>query len=85
VNTAISPVKTRRGVRVHSYRRLNPALNKRHDAQTLRFSKVNAVARGNTRDLRVLWALEEMQLRFELIGMDHLALASVAKSEDRRP
>ena len=23
------------------------------------FSKVNAVARGNTRDLRVLWALED--------------------------
>lgn len=37
------------------------------------FSKVNAVARGNTRDLRVLWALEEMQLPFELIGMDHPA------------
>jgi glutathione S-transferase len=35
------------------------------------FSKVNAVARGNTRDLRVLWALEEMQLPFELVGMDH--------------
>ena len=25
------------------------------------FSKVNAYARGHTRDLRVLWALEEMQ------------------------
>lgn len=37
------------------------------------FSKVNAVARGNTRDLRVLWALEEMQLPFELSGMDHPA------------
>ena len=37
------------------------------------FSKVNAVARGNTRDLRVLWALEEMQLPFELVGMDHPA------------
>ena len=37
------------------------------------FSKVNAVARGHTRDLRVLWALEEMQLPFELVGMDHLA------------
>jgi glutathione S-transferase len=36
-------------------------------------SKVNAVARGNTRDLRVLWALEEMQLPFELAGMDHPA------------
>ena len=39
------------------------------------FSKVNAVARGNTRDLRVLWALEEMQLPFELVGMDHPAHA----------
>lgn len=37
------------------------------------FSKVNAVARGNTRDLRVLWALEEMGLPFELVGMDHSA------------
>ena len=37
------------------------------------FSKVNAGARGKTRDLRVLWALEEMQLPFELAGMDHPA------------
>jgi glutathione S-transferase len=37
------------------------------------FSKVNAIARGRTRDLRVLWALEEMQLPFELVGMDHPA------------
>jgi glutathione S-transferase len=37
------------------------------------FSKVNALARGNTRDLRVLWALEKMQRPFELPGMDHLA------------
>jgi glutathione S-transferase len=37
------------------------------------FSKVNAVARGHTRDLRVLWGLEEMQLPFELVGMDHPA------------
>ena len=37
------------------------------------FSKVNAGARGNTRDLRVLWALDEMQLPFELVGMDHPA------------
>jgi hypothetical protein len=29
--------------------------------------------------------VEEMQLPFELIGMDHAALASVAKSQDRRP
>ncbi|WP_137918859.1 glutathione S-transferase family protein [Hydrogenophaga sp. 2FB] len=38
------------------------------------FSKVNAGARGHTRDLRVLWALEEMQLPFELVGMNHPAL-----------
>lgn len=37
------------------------------------FSKVNAGARGRTRDLRVLWALEEMQLPFEVVGMDHPA------------
>ena len=37
------------------------------------FSKVNAFARGHTRDLRVLWALEEMQLPFEVAGMDHPA------------
>jgi len=37
------------------------------------FSKVNAIARGHTRDLRVLWALEEMQLPFEFVGMDHPA------------
>jgi glutathione S-transferase len=37
------------------------------------FSKVNAGARGNTRDLRVLWALEELQLPFEVAGMDHPA------------
>jgi len=37
------------------------------------FSRVNSVARGNTRDLRVLWALEEMQMPFELIGMNHPA------------
>jgi glutathione S-transferase len=37
------------------------------------FSKVNAGARGLTRDLRVLWALEEMQLPFEVAGMDHPA------------
>ena len=37
------------------------------------FSKVNAGARGHTRDLRVLWALEEMQMPFELAGMDHPA------------
>ena len=37
------------------------------------FSRVNSVARGNTRDLRVLWALEAMQMPFELIGMNHPA------------
>src|SRR3982751_4572774 len=37
------------------------------------FSKVNAGARGHTRDLRVLWALEEMQLPFEIASMDHPA------------
>lgn len=37
------------------------------------FSKVNAFARGRTRDLRVLWALEEMQQPFELVGLDHPA------------
>lgn len=35
------------------------------------FSRVNKVARGNTRDLRVLWALEEMALAYELVGLDH--------------
>lgn len=35
------------------------------------FSRVNAGARGNTRDLRVLWALEEMGLPYEIVGMDH--------------
>jgi glutathione S-transferase len=35
------------------------------------FARVNKVARGNTRDLRVLWALEEMQLPFEIVGIDH--------------
>ena len=37
------------------------------------FSKVNPVARGHTRDLRVLWALAEMQLPYEIVGMDHPA------------
>jgi glutathione S-transferase len=37
------------------------------------FSKVNSFARGRTRDLRVLWALEEMQLPYEIVGMDHPA------------
>ena len=37
------------------------------------FSRVNKVARGNTRDLRVLWALEEMGMPFEIAGIDHPA------------
>jgi glutathione S-transferase len=35
------------------------------------FSRVNKVARGNTRGLRVLWALEEMGLPYDVVGMDH--------------
>jgi glutathione S-transferase len=35
------------------------------------FSRVNQFARGNTRDLRVLWALEEMGLPYAIVGMDH--------------
>jgi glutathione S-transferase len=35
------------------------------------FSRVNKGARGNTRDLRVLWALGELDLPFEIVGMDH--------------
>ncbi len=35
------------------------------------FSRVNEGARGNTRDLRVLWALEEMGMAYEIVGMDH--------------
>src|SRR5690242_21638009 len=35
------------------------------------FARVNKIARGNTRDLRVLWALEEMGLPFEIVGIDH--------------
>jgi glutathione S-transferase len=35
------------------------------------FARVNEMARGNTRDLRVLWALEEMSLPYEIVGMDH--------------
>lgn len=37
------------------------------------FSRVNPIAHGRTRDLRVLWALEEMQQPFELVGLDHPA------------
>ena len=35
------------------------------------FARVNKGARGYTRDLRVLWALEEMALPYEVVGIDH--------------
>src|SRR3954466_13771013 len=35
------------------------------------FSRVNAFAHGNTRDLRVLWAVDEMGLPHEIVGLDH--------------
>ncbi|MBC8069635.1 MAG: glutathione S-transferase family protein [Deltaproteobacteria bacterium] len=35
------------------------------------FARVNKGAHGNTRDLRVLWALEEMGLPYEIVGLDH--------------
>jgi len=35
------------------------------------FARVNKMAHGNTRDLRVLWALEEIGLRYEIVGIDH--------------
>jgi glutathione S-transferase len=35
------------------------------------FARVNRGAHGNTRDLRVLWALEEIGLPYEISGMDH--------------
>ena len=35
------------------------------------FSRVNKVARGNTRDLRVLWTLEELGMPYEIVGLDH--------------
>jgi glutathione S-transferase len=35
------------------------------------FARVNKGARGNTRDLRVLWALEEIGVPYEIVGMDH--------------
>jgi glutathione S-transferase len=35
------------------------------------FSRVNKGARGNTRDLRVFWALEEIGMPYEIVGMDH--------------
>src|SRR3954467_9703844 len=35
------------------------------------FARVNKMARGKTRDLRVLWTLEEVGLPYEIVGMDH--------------
>lgn len=35
------------------------------------FGRVNKGAHGNTRDLRVLWALEEIGMPYEIVGMDH--------------
>ncbi|MEA2746079.1 MAG: glutathione S-transferase [Myxococcales bacterium] len=37
------------------------------------FSRVNSMARGNTRDLRILWALDEMKVPHEIVGIDHPA------------
>ena len=37
------------------------------------FSRVTAFAHRRTRDLRVLWALEEMALPYEVRGLDHPA------------
>ena len=34
------------------------------------FARVNKMARGNARDLRVLWTLEEIGLPYEIVGMD---------------
>ncbi len=35
------------------------------------FARVNGGARGKTRDLRVLWTLEEIGLPYQVVGMDH--------------
>jgi glutathione S-transferase len=35
------------------------------------FARVNKGAHGNTRDLRVLWTLEELALEYEIVGLDH--------------
>ncbi|MEQ1508154.1 MAG: glutathione S-transferase family protein [Myxococcota bacterium] len=39
--------------------------------QVYGFSRVNEMAHGNTRDLRVFWALEEMGLPYAIVGLDH--------------
>ncbi len=41
--------------------------------QVYGFARVNAMARGNTRDLRVLWALEEIGAPYRIVGLDHPA------------
>ena len=35
------------------------------------FGRVNKGAHGKTRDLRVLWALEEIGLPYQIVGIDH--------------
>jgi glutathione S-transferase len=35
------------------------------------FARVNKFARGNTRDMRVLWMLEEIGMPYEIVGLDH--------------
>ncbi len=35
------------------------------------FGRVNKIAHGNTRDLRVLWALEEIGMPYEIVALDH--------------
>jgi glutathione S-transferase len=35
------------------------------------FARVNRGAHGSTRDLRVLWALEELGLPYDVVGLDH--------------
>ena len=37
------------------------------------FSRVNSFARGRTRELRVMWALEEMGVPYRVRGLDHPA------------
>ena len=37
------------------------------------FGRVNAKVVGLTRDLRVLWALEELGLPYQVRGLDHFA------------
>jgi glutathione S-transferase len=60
--------------RRHSYNRRDSTQRTQYASRMLKiygFARVNEMARGNTRDLRVLWALEEMGLPYEIVGMDH--------------